>query len=391
MIESGSHFTPGNPHGTRRSKHPLLHPLRLTLFEGSKGYDWHCKYKKTLAQRPHSVTITEFGAVGDGMTMNTVAFQNAVFYLRSFADKGGAQLYVPKGKWRTGSFSLISHLTLFLDKGAIIIGSQDTLQWPVVEPLPSYGRGLEISGGCYQSLIYGENLTDVVITDSCSAVCIEDSSIAVGHDAISLKSGWDEYGIAYSKPSTKIHITRVSLESPLGSALAFGSEMSGGINVVHADHLLIQNSKIGINFKTTRGRGGFIKDIAISHSEIWDTTIAIQFDGHCGNHPDESYDANALPAINRVTIKNIIGQNISVAGELIGIEHDPFTAICLSKINMTMADSHEASAPWICSNVSGFSDEVHPEPCSDLQFNFSNSSVLCYSIASHMYTLLASA
>ena len=73
--------------------------------------------------RPHSVTITEFGAVGDGKTLNTVPFQNAVFYVRSFADKGGAQLYVPKGRWLTGSFYLDNHISLYLEKGVIIIGS----------------------------------------------------------------------------------------------------------------------------------------------------------------------------------------------------------------------------------------------------------------------------
>jgi hypothetical protein len=74
--------------------------------------------------RPHSVTITEFGAVGDGRTLNTVPFQNAVFYVRSFADKGGAQLYVPRGRWLTGSFNLTSHLTLYLEEGAVIIGAK---------------------------------------------------------------------------------------------------------------------------------------------------------------------------------------------------------------------------------------------------------------------------
>ena len=77
--------------------------------------------------RPHSVTITEFGAVGDGRTLNTLPFQNAVFYARSFADKGGAQLYVPKGRWLTGSFNLTSHLTLFLEQDATIIGAKVTV------------------------------------------------------------------------------------------------------------------------------------------------------------------------------------------------------------------------------------------------------------------------
>jgi hypothetical protein len=80
--------------------------------------------RRSLSTRPHSVSITDFGAVGDGKTLNTLAFQNAVFYLMSFADKGGAQLYVPPGHWLTGSFSLTSHLTLFLENGAVIVASQ---------------------------------------------------------------------------------------------------------------------------------------------------------------------------------------------------------------------------------------------------------------------------
>eukprot|EP00249_Psilotum_nudum_P009128 c21725_g2_i3 orf=23-541(-) len=83
-----------------------------------------CSRGLNLLTRPHSVTITEFGAIGDGVTLNTHAFQNAIFYLRSFADKGGAQLYVPAGRWLTGSFNLTSHLTLFLDKHAIILASE---------------------------------------------------------------------------------------------------------------------------------------------------------------------------------------------------------------------------------------------------------------------------
>ncbi|KAJ6852664.1 putative polygalacturonase [Iris pallida] len=131
---------------------------------GNGEEDGHCKYKRGVSPRPHSVSILEFGAVGDGLTANTIAFQNAVFYVRSFADKGGAQLYVPKGRWLTGSFNLTSHLTLFLEKDAIILGMQDPLFWPIVEPLPSYGRGIELPGGRYRSLIHGQNLTDVVIT-----------------------------------------------------------------------------------------------------------------------------------------------------------------------------------------------------------------------------------
>lgn len=83
-----------------------------------------CQGSSSLKPRPHSVSILDFGAVGDGKTLNTVAFQNAIFYLKSFADKGGAQLYVPAGRWLTKSFTLTSNLTLFIENGATIIASQ---------------------------------------------------------------------------------------------------------------------------------------------------------------------------------------------------------------------------------------------------------------------------
>lgn len=183
----------------------LLLALSNTVKAKGEENDGHCDYKLMLEPRPHSVSILEFGAVGDGKTLNTIAFRNAIFYLKSFADKGGAQLYVPPGRWLTGSFNLTSHLTLFLEKGAVILGSQvnflpipssphvyhlsywflhqfedivqeilltisvisfikDPSHWEVSEPLPSYGRGTDLPGGRHRSLINGYMLHDVVIT-----------------------------------------------------------------------------------------------------------------------------------------------------------------------------------------------------------------------------------
>ncbi|CAD5169428.1 unnamed protein product [Musa acuminata subsp. malaccensis] len=440
-----------------------------SAFDCDERSDGYCKHMSRSTPRPHSVTITEFGAVGDGVTLNTVAFQNAVFYVRSFADKGGAQLYVPKGRWLTGSFDLTSHLTLFLDKDAVIIGSQvliathrhllfmDASQWPPVEPLPSYGRGIDLPGERHRSLINGYNLIDVVITgnngaidgqgsvwwewfrshtlnysrphllelvsssdivvsnltflnppawsihpvyssnvtiqniiihassdspytdgivpDSCSNFHIEDCSISVGHDAIVLKSGWDSYGISFGKPSSNIQINNVHLQTSLGSALAFGSEMSGGISDVRVEHLYVRNSHTGINFKTTRGRGGYIEDIVISDVKMENVHEAIQFTGYCGAHPDDQYDPDVLPVVRRVTIKDVVGTNISNAGVFSGIDHDPFTAICLANISLPITS--DLSDPWTCSNVAGFSDSVFPQPCLDLSLN---SSLFCFSL-----------
>jgi hypothetical protein len=41
---------------------------------------------------------------------------------------------------------------------------QDESEYPLIEPLPSYGRGRDADGARYSSLIFGNNLTDVIIT-----------------------------------------------------------------------------------------------------------------------------------------------------------------------------------------------------------------------------------
>ncbi|KAJ4727738.1 Pectin lyase-like superfamily protein [Melia azedarach] len=436
----------------------LILTLSGALEHNLEESEGHCKYARPLEPRPHSVSILEFGAVGDGKTLNTVAFQNAIFYLKSFADKGGAQLYVPPGRWLTGSFNLTSHLTLFLERGAVILGSQDYTHWGVVEPLPSYGRGIELPGRRYCGLINGQNLTDVVITgdngtidgqgsvwweqfkshnlnysrphlvefiscnnvaisnltflnspawniypvycstvqvqnitahappespdtcgvvpDSSDHVCIENSNISTSYDAIVLKSGWDEYGIAYGKPTTKIHIRGVRLQSSSGSGLALGSQMSGGISNIFLEQLQLHDSLIGINIKTTRGRGGYIKDIHVSDVQLENVRLAIGATGDFGLHPDDKFDPKALPVVSGITLKNMVGTNITVAGNFTGIYESPFTSFCLS--NITFSINSKSSASWFCSNVIGSSHAVFPEPCSNLRNSLSNFSPACF-------------
>ncbi|KAH9317290.1 hypothetical protein KI387_019059 [Taxus chinensis] len=119
-------------------------------------------------RRSKVVSILEFGGVGDGKILNTKAFQKAIDYLDKYAagkDGGvGTQLTVPSGIWLTGSFNVTSNFTLYLEKDAVILGSQDPSEWPLIDPLPSYGHGRERPGGRHISLIHGENLENVVIT-----------------------------------------------------------------------------------------------------------------------------------------------------------------------------------------------------------------------------------
>ena len=74
--------------------------------------------------RPVVFCLTEFGGVGDGVTLNTEAFERGVRAISKLGNQGGGQLNVPPGRWLTAPFNLTSHMTLFLAHDAVILGIQ---------------------------------------------------------------------------------------------------------------------------------------------------------------------------------------------------------------------------------------------------------------------------
>ncbi|KHG04545.1 putative polygalacturonase [Gossypium arboreum] len=146
--------------------------------------------------------------------------------------------------------------------------------------------------------------TDGINPDSSNDVCIEDCYISTGDDLIAIKSGWDEYGISFARPSTNIIIRRLIGHNRNGSGIAIGSEMSGGVSEVYAENLYFFYSSTAITIKTARGRGGYVRNIYILNVTLVGVDTAIRFDSTFSPHPDDFYDPNALPVIERITIKD---------------------------------------------------------------------------------------
>ncbi|KAI3990509.1 hypothetical protein MKX01_022809 [Papaver californicum] len=363
------------------------------------------------------ISINDFGGVGDGHSLNTQAFREAIYRIKHLRRRGGTLLYITPGVYLTESFSLTSHMTLYLVRGA------NARTWPLIAPLASYGRGRELPGWRYKSLIHGDGLHDVIITgengtidgqgdiwwnmwrqktleytrpnlielmnskniiisnvkfvnspfwnihpvycsnviiryvtilapydspntdgidpDSSSSVCIEYSYIATGDDLVVVKSGWDEYEIAYGRKSSDIIVRRISGSSPY-AGIAIESEASGGVENILAEH-------------TNIGRGGFIKNVTVSNVYIENAAKGIRLTGSAGDYPDDKFNISALTYVSGITFKNIWGTNIKQPGSIEGLKGSPFTGICSQK-----------SSPWKCSEVSGGSQRVNSSPCTEL-------------------------
>jgi polygalacturonase len=99
----------------------------------------------------HDFRITDYGANGDGHTLNTEAFRQAI---KACAAASGGRVIVPAGKYLTGPIELLSHVELHLEAGALIQFTADHTQYPM---LP--GRGPVVT-----SPLYSFDQEDIALT-----------------------------------------------------------------------------------------------------------------------------------------------------------------------------------------------------------------------------------
>ena len=329
------------------------------------------------------VCLTDFGAVGDGVTLCTEAFEQAFAALEQ---RGGGRLVVPDGIWLTGPVGLKSHTELHLSDNAILVFSSDQDLYPIIDtnfegldvrrclsPLHAEGatdiaitgRGtVDGSGHAWRELkkrkvgsdIWKETLKrggvlsddgsvwypdegyrkarltagslnkpsdeldeqeiktflrpvmvslrecervllegvtfqdspawnihplwckDVIIKDivvrnphystngdgidieACENVILTGASFDVGDDAICIKSGKDEDGRAHARACRNLIISDCTVYHGHGGFVV-GSEMSGGVENILVQDCRFLGTDVGLRFKSTRGRGGLVKDI----------------------------------------------------------------------------------------------------------------------------------
>jgi polygalacturonase len=138
-------------------------PLRAQASSSAVDVSAAENVKPALPSIPdRTFNLLDFGAVGNGKTLNTQAFSKAVAAVEK---AGGGRLVVPKGMFRTAPFALCSRLDLHLDAGAVIQAPETFEELGI--PHPSTFKTQAQANAVYRvpnPLIHGRNLHDVTLT-----------------------------------------------------------------------------------------------------------------------------------------------------------------------------------------------------------------------------------
>ena len=106
---------------------------------------------------PSSVyDVVQYGAVNDGVTVNTYAIAKAI---KECSKAGGGTVYIPAGTFLTGTIILKSNVHLYLEAGAILKFINNVKEYPVV-----ISRWEGVKREVHASCIFAENAQNISVT-----------------------------------------------------------------------------------------------------------------------------------------------------------------------------------------------------------------------------------
>ena len=231
--------------------------------------------------------------------------------------------------------------------------------------------------------------TDGVDIDSSSYVLVQHCDIDNNDDDICLKAGRDSDGLRVNRPTEYI-VIRDNIARHGGGVISFGSETSGGIRKVFADHNRGVGTNEGIRFKSAKTRGGFVEDILIR--DLTMENVALPFTFTLNWNPSYSYaiipkEIKEYPSYwttlgtpvmpperGLCEFRNIVIENVTVVGarrvfSATGLPEKPITNVRWTNVT---ADGNEAGVienarDWTMTNVALRTRDGKPVKLTDCQ------------------------
>lgn len=300
-------------------------PAVFTRWEGVEIYNYS---PMIYTAEQENVAITGEGIIDGNAAETWSMFRSRQGPAQNRAREYGAE-QVPveerdfgNGDFLRPSFIQFIHCNKILVEGVTLSNSPFWILHPV------YCSDFVIRNVNFFSMNINNDGVDV---DSSVNGLIESCSFSTGDDAVVFKSGRDQDGWRVGKPTENIVVRNCSAPQVL-HGIAFGSEMSGGIENVFINNFILGNVRSkAIQFKANKDRGGYVKNIYIRNVEV-DRTEGDLFFFTNSYH---GYRGGEAPSVfNRIHIKNVTCQYANCVLQLQGLDESPLDEITFNDVTV---------------------------------------------------------
>jgi polygalacturonase len=153
--------------------------------------------------------------------------------------------------------------------------------------------------------------TDGIDIDSCENVLIENCYVTCNDDNVCIKAGRGNTAFMKNRICNNITVRNCTFGD--GEGLTLGSEVSGGIENIIFENIVMKKTRVGFRIKSSRNRGGFVRNVTATNLRMEDvgTPIQINLDWFplysYGSLIDEKVDE--LPVHWRELLKDVKGKD----------------------------------------------------------------------------------
>lgn len=156
--------------------------------------------------------------------------------------------------------------------------------------------------------------------ESCKNVLIEDCFFNTGDDCIAIKSGRNNDGRRWNKPSENIIVRNCEMKNGHGGVVV-GSEITGGYRNLFVENCRMDSPELDrvVRIKTNTLRGGIIENIYVRNIEVGQCKIAV-FSINLSYDPNEVGERGFMPFVRNVYLNDIRCQKSQYGVWLSGLE-----------------------------------------------------------------------
>ena len=336
------------------------------------------------AQGAKVCAVQQYGAKGDGTTLDTAAIQKAIDDCA--ASGGGIVRLAGAAKFDSAPLVLKSHITLEIAAGTTLEGSTNHDDYPEIEQFHEKGKQSLLSANDAEDItIRGGGVIDgrgdswwvnshqlrprLIVFDHCKHVLMENVTVenspmwqivpyysddltfknmkvlapepaghntdgidpfSSGHiliDHVTIDTGDDNVAIKSGQPGSagpdapSHDITVRDCVFLHGHGMSAGSEVAGGVQHVLVERVQFNGTTQGIRLKSGRDRGGDLSDFTYRDITMQDVKTAIQITDYYGGDRAGALTATMAP-VTRLTPRfdGIHIENLKVTGAKVALD-----------------------------------------------------------------------